>query len=338
MIEVALAARPGDARADAFRRLAAGEISVHPVSPDGAGAMGGESAGRIAVVGQGISPEPLLESGAAPEFVQFLECQPVFCRLPAGDCAAVMATPSPALAPIAAEFALGLAASVTRAGRMPRPVTREGVVALAGDDQALSALKGVTAGIIGMGRAGEALSQLLSSAGCEVLYQDRRTARQTFTTNSAARRNTLDRLLVNSEFVFVTVPWGPTSDPAIGEREVRLLDHSATVVSVSDPRVIHVASLREAVAAGEVMSAAIDAPAHSLPASCGEAGGQGRFVVTPGFATDFPPAHEGAAGFAVENVLRFASGEPVQGVLEILDYPRTGDPAFWSSQMSPRQS
>ncbi len=336
MIEAALAARPGDRRADAFAAASRGAMSVSLVPPDGAGFMGGEVGGRIVVVGQGVAPEPLFEADPGPVFVQFLECQPAWSRLPAPGDYGAGATSSPSLAPAAARFALGLAGELARGGPPSVPTPRERLAALAVDGGRWSAPVGVRAGIMGMGRVGESLALLLCEAGAEVAYADVRTARQGGVDASLVRRYAIDRLLVTSDVLFVAVPWGPGANPVIGRREISLLGGDALVVSISDPRVMDVDALFEAVAGGDIRGAALDFPCSPRFGDALRAYEHERFLVTRGLAGSTEASHRAAAEFAVRNILRFASGGEPEGMVEILDYPRAGDPAFWSSHMSPR--
>jgi hypothetical protein len=44
---------------------------------------------------------------------------------------------------------------------------------------------------------------------------------------------------------------------------------------------------------------------------------------------------DAAAELIVSNLVRFANEEPVAGLIEPIDFPPSGDPAFWSSRLYP---
>ena len=78
-------------------------------------------------------------------------------------------------------------------------------------------------------------------------------------------------------------------------------------------------------------------PARSLPRDTPAPGAIPNLITTSGVASDTPEADAAAANFALSNITRALSGKQPEGLVEILDYPKAGDPAFWSSAMYPRK-
>ncbi len=228
---------------------------------------------------------------------------------------------SPVLAPYVARHAIGLALAATGEGSTnASPVT---------DIEARSAaLAGKTVGIVGFGRVGRATAELAHLLGATVIYADVRTAPHGSTTASGARRSTLDLLLSKSDIVSLHVQWGPTSNPLIAARELRLMAQGRVLVNTADARLVDHKALAESISAGRI-AAAMDVEGSQLPESM------------PVAFTDYTVARseeadENVAEFVISNIETALSGGQPDGIVEIVDFPPAGDPAFWSSKMSPR--
>ena len=181
----------------------------------------------------------------------------------------------------------------------------------------------VQVGVIGIGNLGasvvgelrEQLGEMLGS----IVVADIRTPRQQLLSDLAVRRYTLDMLLSTSDIVVVCVHHGPTSDPLLGPRELRLLDDRAWVIDAS-PSPGAVSELPERETEGTSITRMIsrrNSDQHELNARA--------------------KADE-VAGSVVANIARVQRGEPLKGVVEHVTFPSAGDPAFWSSRMSPVQA
>ena len=177
----------------------------------------------------------------------------------------------------------------------------------------------IKVGVIGIGTLGtqmvRGLQAELSDAIEGIVVADIRTPRQGLLRELGVRRSTLDLLLSTSEVVLVAVHPGPTSDPLLGSRELRLLGNDVWVVNVSGQGVV-------------------DGPGSSVRSK------RRKIVERPAaeMSRDVEVGREEVAGAVMRNLLRSARGESVVGVVEQVTYPSAGDPAFWSSRMSPIQA
>lgn len=230
---------------------------------------------------------------------------------------------SPVLAPYVARHALKLVQSVGGES---------------GGEQHHS-LNGKTVGIVGFGRVGRAMAELCKVLGATVIYSDVRTAPHGSATAIGARRSTLDLLLSKADIVSLHVQWGSTSNPLISERELRLMGRESVLVNTADSRLVDSEALSVALESGRVRAAldieeVIESPLANAPGT----------ETTPYIAARSSEADENVAEFVISNILSALSGgEPTSapdglpdGLIEIVDFPRAGDPAFWSSKMSPR--
>ena len=137
------------------------------------------------------------------------------------------------------------------------------------------------------------------------------------------RRVTLDKLLSTSHIVFVAVHHGPTADPLLGEREAGLLDPRAWVIDASEE--------------GVVDPSAFDSLVHGRPLPTYMRVDEIPRDRTSVFGVNIDGTPEKIAKFVAWTLRRFNKGKPVLTV-EHVDFPSAGDPAFWSSRMSPRQT
>ncbi len=236
---------------------------------------------------------------------------------------------SPVLAPYVSRHALGLAIAASSQngphGEQPRS-------AIADIQQNWNgSFAGKTVGIVGFGRVGMAMTALWKMLGATVIYADVRTAPHGSAAVAGARRTSLDQLLSKSDIVSLHVQWGPTSNPLLMERELRLLGRDSVLINTADARLIDSEDLASSLDSGN-FKAGLDA----------EGVGDSPLAGAPNLVwTSFSGARsEEADGlvaeFAIANIEAALTGGKPDGVVEIVDYPPIGDPSFWSSKMSPR--
>jgi phosphoglycerate dehydrogenase-like enzyme len=198
----------------------------------------------------------------------------------------------------------------------------------------LQQMSGRTVGIIGLGRVGAAVARLLQPSGAHMLYSDIRTAPQMLSRELrelGIRRSTQDRLVVEAEFVTVHVPVTDQSRNLLGRREFGLFRSESALINTSAPELVDRQTVLTALKQGRMR-------------------GYGTTDLDPGFAglpnlvMADPKVLRTAdiaarvAVWIVENVDRALAGEEPRGSVETIGYPRSGDPAFWSSRMIPREA
>lgn len=195
-------------------------------------------------------------------------------------------------------------------------------------------MSGRTVGIIGMGRAGTAVARLLQPSGAHMLYSDVRTAPQTLSgelRELGIRRSTLDRLLVESDFVTVHIPLTDQTRNLLGRREFGLFRSESALINTSAPEVVDRQTLLAALKQRKIRgygTTDLDPGFGGLP----------NVVMADPKALSTADVATKVAGWIVENVDRALAGEEPNGAVETIGYPRSGDPAFWSSRMIPREA
>lgn len=175
------------------------------------------------------------------------------------------------------------------------------------------------AGIVGFGTLGYELGSRLNASDTTVWVNDIRTPRQQSFQSVGARRSSLDMLLSRSDVVFVAVHHGPTSNPLLSIRELRLLSVGATVINMSGEQVVD----REAV---ETLNTTEDRQIdyRAMPSDLASAS-----------ASRQPRA---TTHYILDNLGEWALGRHPRCIVEAVTHSAAGDPAFWASRMAPPQT
>ena len=175
------------------------------------------------------------------------------------------------------------------------------------------------AGVIGFGTLGFELGRRLNASAATIWVNDIRTPRQQSFQSVGARRSSLDMLLSRSDVVFVAVHHGPTSDPLLSSRELRLLNVGATVINMSGEQVVD----RDAIEyLNTTENRQIDY--RAMPSDLASASASRRPRATTHYVLD--------------NLGEWAEGRQPRCIVESVTHSAAGDPAFWASRMHPPQT
>lgn len=122
-------------------------------------------------------------------------------------------------------------------------------------------LKGKTAGILGMGAIGTEVAKLLKALGMRVVGLRREKddrVRDELGIDWLGGVNDLDRFLIMSDFLVVTVPLTQDTEGMLGEREFSLMKKGSYVVNVARAAIIQERPFYEALKSGKLAGAGID--------------------------------------------------------------------------------
>jgi D-3-phosphoglycerate dehydrogenase len=118
-----------------------------------------------------------------------------------------------------------------------------------------------TLGIIGLGNIGKEVARRALGFGMTVLAYDPPFAPMDF----IVEITTKDRLLAESDFITLHLPFNPALGPAIGKKELAMVKKGVVIINCSRGGVVDQDALLEALNAGVVGAAALDVFTHEPP-------------------------------------------------------------------------
>jgi glyoxylate reductase len=163
---------------------------------------------------------------------------------------------------------------------------------------------GKTLGIVGFGRIGQAMARRAAGFDLEILYAGPRAVEF-----PGARHVPVDELLAESDFISLHCPLTPQTENLISRERIARMRRGAVVVNTARGAVVDDEALAEALRSGQVAAAGLDVfrdephvPAAYL--------GLDNVVLTPHLGSGSRETRAAMARLVLEDVLRFARGEP----------------------------
>jgi phosphoglycerate dehydrogenase-like enzyme len=185
-------------------------------------------------------------------------------------------------------------------------------------------LSGKTLGIIGAGGIGQSVARIAKAMNMKTIGINT-TGRPVPDFDVVWPPAKLDKLLKESDFVLLSLPLNVHTQSLIGAKRLKLMKDNAVVVNVARGAIVSQADLYAHLKAhpnfkygndvwwrypkkGEKWSP--DLPFFELP----------NFIGSPHNSEAVPEAHDLGQRNALQNILRFVSGEPVQWVVDKSNY------------------
>ncbi len=114
-------------------------------------------------------------------------------------------------------------------------------------------LKGKTLGIIGLGNIGTTVANIAQSLGMKVIAYSRS---QKKVTN--VKIVSLPELLKTSDIITLHLPLNPKTKNMIAKKEINLMKHNAIIINTSQPEIIDIDALTNALQTKKIYGAALD--------------------------------------------------------------------------------
>ena len=178
-------------------------------------------------------------------------------------------------------------------------------------DYPMIELYGKTAGIIGLGRIGQATAKILNAMSMKVLAYD--------TAESEAGRQLaeyvdLDTLLAASDVIFLHCPLFPATEGMINRETIRKMKDGVILINNSRGQLIVEQDLAEALNSGKVYAAGLDVVSTEPIRGDNPLLGAKNCFITPHISWAAQASRQRIMDITAENVKAFLSGEPVNVV------------------------
>lgn len=115
-----------------------------------------------------------------------------------------------------------------------------------------------TLGIVGMGRIGQAIARRARGFSMRVLYHNRGRAPKAVEKETGAKYAGLDKLLRESDFVSLNLPYSKEAHHLVGARELALMKPTAVIVNAARGGIIDDAALVQALKEKRIAAAGLD--------------------------------------------------------------------------------
>jgi phosphoglycerate dehydrogenase-like enzyme len=172
-------------------------------------------------------------------------------------------------------------------------------------------LIGKTVGIIGTGAIGGEVARLARAFGMRTIGA-RRSQRKTRHIDEQVPMSRLPRLLKESDFVVLACPLTKDTEGLIGERELRAMKPTATLINVARGRVVQETTLIRALDEGWIAGACLDVFAREPLPDDSPLWDMPNVVVTPHNSGISPLNMERAMSVFIDNLGRFVAGKPLR--------------------------
>jgi len=181
-------------------------------------------------------------------------------------------------------------------------------------DQAHLHLADLTLGVVGLGRIGSEVARRGLAFGMRVLAVDPVQARAPEGVAALWTPARLPELLGASDFVVVAAPHTPETVRLFRRERFRQMKRTAYLINIGRGVIVDLADLTAALQAGEIAGAGLDVfEVEPLPAAH-PLWRMENVIITPHVAGASPRIAERHLGVLLDNVGRFARGEPLANV------------------------
>lgn len=168
-----------------------------------------------------------------------------------------------------------------------------------------------TVGIVGLGGIGTETAKLAKGCGMRVIASKRQMCPKPEYIDELYLQDDLDKLLVQSDFVVLSLPLSSSTQNLISKRELSLMKPSACLVNVARGAIVDTDALIEALQNKVIAGACLDttmpepldqeSPLWNMP----------NVFITPHVANESPSTNRFRYDFIVKNLQRYLNGEPL---------------------------
>jgi len=177
-------------------------------------------------------------------------------------------------------------------------------------DTPLLELEGLTLGVVGLGRIGEATARLAQGFGMRVIAY----TRSGMTDLPGVACVGLEELFQRSDVVSLHCPLTPATEKLVNRERLALMKPSALLVNTGRGPLVDEVALAEALNAGRLAAAALDVLSAEPPRADNPLLAARNCCITPHIAWATQAARQRLLDTAVDNVAAFLAGRPIHVV------------------------
>lgn len=177
-------------------------------------------------------------------------------------------------------------------------------------------LRGKTALIIGVGGIGTQIAERAHAFGMNVIGVDPKDVPIHVSIQQVVRPDRLDTVIPKADVVFVSAPHTPESEKMVGEKQFDLMKRGAYFIAVSRGKLYDTNALVKALDSKKLSGAGLDV---TDPEPLPKGHSLWKFenvIITPHMATVSDQVGVRHRELILDNVARFAKGEPLRNVVD----------------------
>ena len=176
-------------------------------------------------------------------------------------------------------------------------------------DYPMIELYGKTAGIIGLGRIGQATAKILNALDMKVIAYDAHPK-----ADGIAEYVELDELFVRSDVIFLHCPLFPETEGIINKENISKMKDGVILINNSRGQLVVEEDLADALNSGKVYAAGLDVVSTEPIKADNPLLKAKNCIITPHISWAAQAARQRIMDITVENIRSFADGKPVNVV------------------------
>ena len=178
-------------------------------------------------------------------------------------------------------------------------------------DYPMIELYGKTAGIIGLGRIGQATAKILNALNMKVIAYD---AFQSEAGKQVAEYVDLDTLLAQSDVIFLHCPLFPETEGIINKDNIAKMKDGVILINNSRGQLVVEQDLADALNSGKVYAAGLDVVSTEPIKADNPLKTAKNTIITPHISWAAQAARQRIMDITVDNIQSYADGNPVNVV------------------------
>lgn len=178
-------------------------------------------------------------------------------------------------------------------------------------------LRGMTVGIVGLGRIGRDIARVCKFFGMRVLACRRSGASPPPTVDEQYAPDQLDDLLPQADFVVLCAPHTPETDGLLSAERIGLMNAGAVLINIARGALVDHAALKRALRDGRLGGAALDVTDPEPPPPDDPLWDMPNVIISQHSASTADTENGKLTELFIRNLHRYLRGDPLENPLDI---------------------